>query len=126
MRHGSQHAHRLGALLAAGLTIPQVFLVIGVLNAVVAFYIFMLVPEYLLRFVAFVVARIVYRFKVRGDDHIPAVGPAILVANHVSFIDPVLLMAASPRSGSCSSRLCRPAPSGSCSPAMAIPIPATV
>ena len=44
----------VGALLA-GLTIPQVFLVIGLLNAVVAFYIFMLVPEYLLRFVAFVV-----------------------------------------------------------------------
>ena len=87
----------VGALLAAGFTIPQVFLVIGILNAVVAFYIFMLVPEYLLRFVAFVVARIVYRFKVRGDDHIPTEGAAILVSNHVSFIDPVLLMAASPR-----------------------------
>ena len=63
----------------------------------VAFYIFLLVPEYLIRFVAFVVARIVYRFKVRGDDHIPTEGAAILVCNHVSFIDPVLLMAASPR-----------------------------
>ena len=87
----------VGVLLATGFTIPQVFLIIGILNAVVAFYIFMLVPEYLLRFVAFVVARIVYRFKVRGDDHIPTVGAAILVSNHVSFIDPVLLMAASPR-----------------------------
>ena len=87
----------VGVLLAAGLTIPQVFLVIAVLNAVVAFYIFMLVPEYLLRFVAFVAARLVYRFKVRGDEHIPATGAAILVCNHVSFIDPVLLMAASPR-----------------------------
>ena len=87
----------VGGLLSAGLTIPQVFLVIAVLNAVVAFYIFMLVPEYLLRFVAFVAARLVYRFRVRGDDHIPATGAAILVCNHVSFIDPVLLMAASPR-----------------------------
>ncbi len=87
----------VGALLSAGLTIPQVFLVIGVLNAVVAFYIFMLVPEYLLRFAAFVVARLAYRFKVRGEEHIPIDGPAILVCNHVSFIDPVLLMAASPR-----------------------------
>jgi 1-acyl-sn-glycerol-3-phosphate acyltransferase len=87
----------VGGLLSAGFTIPQVFLVIGVLNAVVAFYIFMLVPEYLLRFVAFVLARIVYRFKVRGDEHIPGEGAAILVCNHVSFIDPVLLMAASPR-----------------------------
>ncbi len=87
----------VGGLLSAGFTIPQVFLVIAVLNAVVAFYIFMLVPEYLLRFVAFVAARLVYRFRVRGDEHIPATGAAILVCNHASFIDPVLLMAASPR-----------------------------
>jgi 1-acyl-sn-glycerol-3-phosphate acyltransferase len=87
----------VGALLAAGFTIPQVFLIIGVLNAIVAFYIFMLVPEYLLRFVAFVMARLIYRFKVRGDENIPAEGAAVLVCNHVSFIDPMLLMAASPR-----------------------------
>ncbi|HWH82294.1 MAG TPA: MFS transporter [Burkholderiaceae bacterium] len=87
----------VGALLAAKFTIPQVFLIVGLLNALVAFYIFMLVPEYLLRFVAFVVTRLVYRFKVRGDEHIPTEGAAILVCNHVAFVDPVLLMAASPR-----------------------------
>ncbi len=87
----------VGALLSAGFTIPQVFLVVGVLNAVVALYIFLLVPEYLLRFVAFVATRCIYRFKVRGDEHIPAEGAAILVCNHVSFVDAVLLMAASPR-----------------------------
>jgi 1-acyl-sn-glycerol-3-phosphate acyltransferase len=87
----------VGVLLKLGLTIPQVFLTVGVLNAIVAGYIFLLVPEYLIRFFAFVVARIVYRFKVRGDEHIPTSGAAILVCNHVSFIDPVLLMAASPR-----------------------------
>jgi 1-acyl-sn-glycerol-3-phosphate acyltransferase len=87
----------VGVLISLGLTIPQVFLTIGILNAVVAGYIFLLVPEYLIRFFAFVVARIVYRFKVRGDEHIPTESPAILVCNHVSFIDPVLLMAASPR-----------------------------
>ncbi len=87
----------VGALLAAHFTIPQVFLITGLLNAVVAFYIFMLVPEYFLRFVAFIVTRLVYRFKVRGDEHIPTEGAAILVCNHVAFVDPVLLMAASPR-----------------------------
>ncbi len=87
----------VGVLLGAGFGIPQVFLITGLLNAVVAFYIFMLVPEYLLRFVAFVLTRTVYRFKVRGDEHIPVSGAAILVCNHVSFIDAVLLMAASPR-----------------------------
>ncbi|HYF19340.1 MAG TPA: MFS transporter, partial [Ramlibacter sp.] len=86
-----------GALLQAGLSVPQVFLLVGLANAVVAFYIFLLVPEYLLRFVAWVASRIVYRFKVRGDDHIPVQGAAILACNHVSFVDAVLLMAASPR-----------------------------
>src|SRR6185369_16724706 len=87
----------VGLLIKSGLTVPQVFLVVGLLNAVVAFYIFMLVPEYLLRFIAFVTARLIYRFQVRDDERIPATGPAIVVCNHVSFIDPVLLMAASPR-----------------------------
>lgn len=87
----------VGALLAAGFTIPQVFLITGLLNALVAGYIFLLVPEYLLRFLALVLSRVVYRFKVTGDEHIPAEGPAIVVCNHVSFVDAVLLMAASPR-----------------------------
>ena len=86
-----------GALLSMGFTIPQMFLLVGLANAVVAFYIFMLVPEYLLRFVAWVASRLVYRFKVQGDEHIPTQGAALLVCNHVSFVDAVLLMAASPR-----------------------------
>jgi 1-acyl-sn-glycerol-3-phosphate acyltransferase len=86
-----------GALIGAGFSIPQVFLVMGLLNALVAFYVFLLVPEYLLRFIAWIASRLVYRFKVMGDEHIPTEGAAILVANHVSFVDAVLLMAASPR-----------------------------
>jgi 1-acyl-sn-glycerol-3-phosphate acyltransferase len=87
----------VGLLLSINFSIPQVFLITALLNAVVAFYIFMLVPEYLIRFVAFIVSRIIYRFKVQGDENIPTTGAAILVCNHVSFIDAVLLMAASPR-----------------------------
>jgi 1-acyl-sn-glycerol-3-phosphate acyltransferase len=86
-----------GALLQMGFTIPQMFLLVGLANAVVAFYIFMLVPEYLLRFVAWIASRFVYRFKVAGDEHIPSAGAAVIVCNHVSFVDAVLLMAASPR-----------------------------
>ena len=86
-----------GALLGAGFAVPQIFLFTGIANAVVAFYIFMLVPEYLLRFVAWVSSRFVYRFKVQGDENLPSAGAAILACNHVSFVDAVLLMAASPR-----------------------------
>lgn len=87
----------VGLLLKAGFSIPQVFLITGLLNALVAAYIFILVPEYLLRFAAFIATRLIYRFRVRGEENIPTEGPAILVSNHVSFVDAVLLMAASPR-----------------------------
>jgi len=86
-----------GVLLKSGFTIPQIFLFTGLANAVVAAYIFLLMPEYLLRFVAWVLSHLVYRFKVRDDEHIPTQGAAVLVCNHVSFVDAILLMAASPR-----------------------------
>lgn len=86
-----------GVLLQWGLTIPEVFLLTGLLNAAVAAYVFLRVPEYLLRFLSLLLARLLYRFRLRGEEHIPARGAALLVCNHVSFVDPILLMAASPR-----------------------------
>jgi 1-acyl-sn-glycerol-3-phosphate acyltransferase len=86
-----------GALLAADVSLPTIFLLLAIANAAVALYIFLLVPEYLLRFVAFVVSRLMYRFRVLGDENIPDHGPAVIISNHVSFVDAVLIMAASPR-----------------------------
>ena len=86
-----------GAMLSAGFSVPQVFLATGLLNALVGVYIFLLVPEYLLRFVAFLLSRCIYRFRVQGDEHLPLSGAAIVVCNHVSYVDALLLMAASPR-----------------------------
>ena len=87
----------VGVLLQMGFSIAQVFLFTGIANAVVAGYIFLIVPEYLLRFTAWVLTNLVYRFRVHSEAHIPTQGAAILVCNHVSFVDAVLLMAASPR-----------------------------
>jgi len=84
-------------LLKGGASIPTIFLVVGIMNAVVALYIFLLVPEFFLRFLAWVVANLIYRFKIRGDDHIPEHGAALLTCNHVSFVDALLLLSASPR-----------------------------
>ena len=84
-------------LLKAGFGIAQIFLFTGIANLVVAYYIFLLVPEYLLRFVAWVLTSMVYRFKVRGAEHIPAQGPVLLASNHVTYMDALLLLAASPR-----------------------------
>ena len=86
-----------GALLGAGSSIPQVFLVTALLNALVGAYLFLLVPEYLLRFVALLLSRLLYRFALRGEQHIPLAGAAIVVCNLGSDVDALLLMAASPR-----------------------------
>jgi len=77
----------LVALLASGRTIPSVFFMLGVLNAAVAVYIYTVIPEFLLRFVAWGTANVLYRLRVEGENNIPADGPAVLVANHVSFVD---------------------------------------
>jgi len=85
------------AALGAGLSIPALFGIAALLNAAVAVYIYGLVPEFLLRFVAWLLVKAVYRLRSEGVEHIPLNGPALLVANHVSFADAVILMGASPR-----------------------------
>jgi len=68
-----------------------------VLNALVAAYIYMLVPEFLMRFLCWLLVHTVYRIEKKGLENIPEEGPAIVICNHVSFVDPLVLMAASPR-----------------------------
>ena len=85
------------ALLRAGLTLPQLFLVVGLMNAAVAAYIYLLVPEFLMRFICWLLVHSVYRLEKRGLENIPEEGPAVLVCNHVSFVDPLVILAASPR-----------------------------
>ncbi|PLX74414.1 MAG: glycerol acyltransferase [Azoarcus sp.] len=84
-------------LLAAGFSVPQLFLVTAVLNALVALYIYVLVPEFALRFLVWLLVHTVYRLRTKGIENIPASGPAVLVCNHVSFVDAMIIMAASPR-----------------------------
>jgi hypothetical protein len=85
------------ALLASGLTIPQLFLVTALMNAAVALYIYRLVPEFLLRFLAWLLAHTIYRIRSINTDAIPAEGAAVLACNHVSFVDAVVIMGESPR-----------------------------
>ena len=75
----------------AGLTIPDLFLISAVLNAVVAVYIFTLVPEFLMRFLVWILIHTIYRVRVTGIDHIPDEGPVIVASNHVSFVDPLII-----------------------------------
>jgi 1-acyl-sn-glycerol-3-phosphate acyltransferase len=85
------------ALLGAGVTIPELFAFAALLNAAVAVYIYGLVPEFLLRFIAWLLVKAMYRLRVDGQEHIPEEGAAVLISNHVSFFDAVVIMGMSPR-----------------------------
>lgn len=84
-------------LLGQGFTIPELFLATAVMNAVVAVYIFSLVPEFLMRFLAWMLIHTLHRVKTIDADRIPESGPAVLVCNHVSYVDAIVIGAASPR-----------------------------
>jgi 1-acyl-sn-glycerol-3-phosphate acyltransferase len=81
------------ALLGAGVSIPGLFLVTGILNAVVAVYIYGLVPEFLMRFVAWLLIHTVYRVTEEGLQNVPEEGPCIVVCNHVSYVDAIVIAA---------------------------------
>ncbi len=87
----------LVALQSAGFTIPQIFLVLSVLNAAVAIYIYSVIPEFFFRFSMWMLAHVFYRLRVEGLEKLPYGKPAILVSNHVSFVDWLLIGAAIPQ-----------------------------
>lgn len=84
-------------LLNSGLNVPQLLLVVAVLNALVALYIFTLVPEFLARFTAYLAAKALYRLEVEHIERVPNEGPALIVCNHVSYMDAILILGAVPR-----------------------------
>lgn len=78
--------------------IPQVFLLLSVLNFLVLIYLMVLVPEFFMRFLAWIYIRLMYRIEIHGvEKHVPDEGPALLVCNHVSYMDALILSSAIPR-----------------------------
>ncbi len=73
------------------LTVPQFFLVLALLNVVVAAYIYTVVPEFLIRLLVWMLTNVLYRIKRKGLENIPDEGPCLLVCNHVSYVDALLL-----------------------------------
>jgi len=78
-------------VLSSGYSIAQLFLLVSVFNAVVAIYIYSLVPEFFMRFMVWLLIHSVYHVRAKGLDKIPEEGPAVLVCNHVSFVDALII-----------------------------------
>ncbi|WP_040262418.1 MFS transporter [Pseudomonas massiliensis] len=84
----------VGLLSGAGLSIPQLFLVVSLMNVAVNAYIFKIVPEFSVRFLVWLLSHSMYRVRHRGLEHIPEEGPGLLMCNHVSFVDALILAGA--------------------------------
>lgn len=80
--------------LSNGLSLPQLLLVIAAMNAVVAIFIYAMVPEFLLRFLSWLLVHSIYRLRVRDAGNLPDEGPVLLVCNHVSYVDAMVVSAA--------------------------------
>jgi hypothetical protein len=78
-------------LFKAGLSIPQLLLTTALMNAAVAVFIFGLLPEFLMRFVVWILINTLYRIRVEGLDKVPEEGPCVVACNHVSFIDALIV-----------------------------------
>jgi 1-acyl-sn-glycerol-3-phosphate acyltransferase len=78
-------------LSVAELSIPQLFLAVSLMNVAVNTYIFKIVPEFSMRFMIWLLGHSMYRVEHKGLDAIPDEGAAVLVCNHVSFVDALLI-----------------------------------
>lgn len=97
----------VGVLLASGLTYlfsgplgfsaAQGFSAIGALTLAFTLFSFQVLPDFLIRFVALVTMRLFYRLRIFGHENLPVTGPALLIPNHVTWVDALLLSATSQR-----------------------------
>ncbi len=79
-------------LIAMRVSVPEIFLIVGLLNFLVAIYICRLLPDVALKGALAWLLRLAYRVELRGLDNYKAAGErTVIVANHVSFLDAALL-----------------------------------
>ncbi len=78
-------------LTSLGYSIPQLFLLAAIMNAAVALYIYRLVPEFLMRFLSWILVNALYRINTENLDAIPEEGPVLLVCNHISYTDALVV-----------------------------------
>ncbi len=78
-------------LLGLGVSIAELLVIVAVLNAIVALYIYTLVPEFFMRFIVWMLIHSVYHVRKQGLDNIPEKGAAVMVCNHVSYVDALII-----------------------------------
>jgi acyl-[acyl-carrier-protein]-phospholipid O-acyltransferase/long-chain-fatty-acid--[acyl-carrier-protein] ligase len=97
----------IGILLAAGitwlfsgpmgLTAAQGLSLVGMFTLILTILSLWILPDFLLRFIALLTMRIFYRIRIIGGENLPVEGPALLIPNHVTWVDALLLTATNQR-----------------------------
>jgi 1-acyl-sn-glycerol-3-phosphate acyltransferase len=77
-----------------GLSIPEFFLVLSIMNLIVAGFVYQQLPEFVLRFIVWILSHTIYRVRTQGLRNIPDEGPVLLVCNHVSYMDAMVIAGA--------------------------------
>jgi len=81
----------LWACTSIGLTPDRVVALFGIVTLLSSVYVLMLVPEFLIRFSLWLLTHSLYRIRIRGQENVPNRGPALLVCNHLSHVDGLLV-----------------------------------
>jgi acyl-[acyl-carrier-protein]-phospholipid O-acyltransferase/long-chain-fatty-acid--[acyl-carrier-protein] ligase len=89
------------ALRKLGLTPTHIFMAGAIMTLAGTLYVVWLLPDSLMRLVLWMLTHSIYRVKVAGRDNIPERGGALFVCNHVSFVDALLIQAATDRTLRC-------------------------
>lgn len=84
-------------LSVLSLSVLELFAIMAVGNFLVAIYVYRQVPEFTQRFISYLLSHCMYRVSVEGRQHIPETGAALIIANHVSYVDALILMGTSTR-----------------------------
>jgi 1-acyl-sn-glycerol-3-phosphate acyltransferase len=87
----------LMALGFAGISERHVFLILALVNLVGVAWLYTIIPEFLYRFLAWIIGRLMYRLEVTGIEKIPREGACVIVCNHVTFVDWLIVGGACPR-----------------------------
>ncbi|VGO19898.1 acyl-[ACP]--phospholipid O-acyltransferase [Pontiella sulfatireligans] len=80
-----------------GMSAKGCFIVNGLVTAGLAIFAFSILPDFMVRFSILILTRIIYRIRTIGPEKIPVIGPALLVSNHVTWSDALLLSATQQR-----------------------------
>lgn len=80
-----------------GIAASTMFLAVGIVTLALAIVTVILLPDFLLRLLIILLTRVIYRIRIYGVENVPTQGGAVIIANHVSWVDPLILLATQQR-----------------------------